>query len=213
MADGNKGILLYFDMRDMLEALDDADRGKLLLALLNYGEFGEVPDFSGGLKIAFASVKPQIDKSIAAYKAKCEQNRENAKKRKATDSDCLRSVAVDSDGSQIKENKIKENKKRKNKKISVESPPIIPPDLADAFSDFAEMRKQIKAPLTDRATQLALSKLETLAPGDYDMQRKILEQSTMRSWRGLFELKDEGGAKHGQTVRVDENDTLSAMVF
>lgn len=93
------------------------------------------------------------------------------------------------------------------------NPPIIPPQIAEAFSDFAEMRKQIKAPLTDRAIQLALSKLETLAPGDYDTQRKILEQSTMRSWRGLFELKDEGGAKHGQTVRVDEDDTLSAMVF
>ena len=213
MADGNKGILLYFDMRDMLVALDDADRGKLLLALLNYGEFGEVPDFSGVLKIAFASVKPQIEKSIAAYKAKCEQNRENAKKRKATASDCLRSVAVDSDGSQIKENKRKENKKRKNKKISVESPPIIPHDLADAFSDFAEMRKQIKAPLTDRAIQLALSKLDTLAPGDYDTQRKILEQSTMRSWRGLFALKAEGGKANGQAYRPAETSKLSSVVL
>ena len=107
--------------------------------------------------------------------------------------------------------KSREEKSKSNKKG--DNPPLIPPQISDAFSDFAEMRKKIKAPLTDRATQLALSKLETLAPGDYDTQRKILEQSTMRSWRGLFELKDEGGAKHGQTVRVDEDDTLSAMVF
>ena len=109
------------------------------------------------------------------------------------------------------QSKSREEKSKSN--IKGDNPPLIPPDLADAFSDFAEMRKQIKAPLTDRATQLALSKLETLAPGDYDTQRKSLEHSTMRSWRGLFELKDEGGAKHGQTVRVDEDDTLSAMVF
>lgn len=114
---------------------------------------------------------------------------------------------------QQQEKEYKEGNKERSIKGREYNPPIIPPQIADAFSDFAEMRKQIKAPLTDRATQLALSKLETLAPGDYDTQRKILEQSTMRSWRGLFELKDEGGAKHGQTVRVDENDTLSAMVF
>lgn len=114
---------------------------------------------------------------------------------------------------QQQEKEYKEGNKERNIKGREYNPPIIPPQIADAFSDFAEMRKKIKAPLTDRATQLALSKLETLAPGDYDMQRKILEQSTMRSWRGLFELKDEGGAKHGQTVRVDEDYTLSAMVF
>lgn len=114
---------------------------------------------------------------------------------------------------QQQEKEYKEGNKGRSIKGREYNPPIIPPQIADAFSDFAEMRRKIKAPLTDRATQFALSKLETLAPGDYDTQRKILEQSTMRSWRGLFELKDEGGAKHGQTVRVDENDTLSAMVF
>lgn len=203
MAEGNKGIFLYFDTREMLEALSDAERGKLLLALLNYGEFGEMPDFSDVLKVAFASIKPQIDKSIAAYKAKCERNRENAKSGK-------RPQANGSDGSQIKENKIKA---KENKIIKGDNPPLIPPDLADAFSDFAQMRKKIKAPLTDNAAHLILLELEKLAPGDYETQKAILNQSTMRSWRGVFALKDEGGAKHGQTVRVDEDYTLSAMVF
>lgn len=94
------------------------------------------------------------------------------------------------------------------------NPPIIPPQIAEAFSAFREMRTKIKKPLTDYAAKRILSKLEKLAGKDYEKQKEILDQSTVHSWQGVYALmEDEGGAKHGQTVRVDEDDTLSAMVF
>ena len=69
--------------------------------------------------------------------------------------------------------------------------------LNRAFSDYAEMRKKIKKPLTDRAVELAMKKLQELSTSvpsgnmDNDTAIKILEQSTMNCWQGLFPLKGE----------------------
>ena len=52
------------------------------------------------------------------------------------------------------------------------------------------MRKQIKTPMTDRAVGMAIKKLTELSGGNSDTAVKILEQSIMNSWKGLFPLKD-----------------------
>ena len=63
--------------------------------------------------------------------------------------------------------------------------------LNQAFADYVDMRKQIKSPMTDRAVQLAMSNLEKLSGGDNDKAIRILNQSVMNSWKGLFELKGD----------------------
>lgn len=62
--------------------------------------------------------------------------------------------------------------------------------LNQAFADFVDMRKQIKAPMTDRAVGMAIKKLTELSGGNSDTAVKILEKSIMNSWKGLFPLKD-----------------------
>jgi hypothetical protein len=59
------------------------------------------------------------------------------------------------------------------------------------MADFADMRKKIKKPLTDKARELTLAELEKLAPGDEAMQVAILDQSIQRCWQGVFPLKSE----------------------
>lgn len=61
--------------------------------------------------------------------------------------------------------------------------------LNAAFADYVDMRKKIKAPMTDRAVTLAMNKLAELSGGDNDLAIDILNQSVMNSWKGLFELK------------------------
>ncbi len=60
------------------------------------------------------------------------------------------------------------------------------------------MRKAIKAAMTSNALKLMLSKLDKLSSGDKDKKFKILEQSIMNSWKGLFELKSKNGQKQVQ---------------
>ena len=73
----------------------------------------------------------------------------------------------------------------------------------DAWAGFEEMRKKIRAPLTDRARNGIIKELQTLcAPGDSGAD--ILDQSTQRGWRSVFPLKSSNGT---------QPDPLAAMNF
>ncbi len=105
-------------------------------------------------------------------------------------------------------NKHKLNKTKQNK------PPVSPPldafeqvedaTLRKALYDFDAMRKAIKKPLTERAKELLLGKLRELAQ-DTGEQVKILDQSIMHNWQGVFALKGDGD--RGQSAAGYRNDT------
>ena len=61
------GIMLYFDILEPIKVLPDADKGRLLVAMLEYGQTGVVPVFDGMLALAWGFVKPKIDKDEAEY--------------------------------------------------------------------------------------------------------------------------------------------------
>ena len=60
-------VALYYTYRDQLVALSDAERGQLLIALLDYAKDGSVPVFEGALQMAFLFIKSQIDRDSARY--------------------------------------------------------------------------------------------------------------------------------------------------
>jgi predicted phage replisome organizer len=57
------------------------------------------------------------------------------------------------------------------------------------WNSFLEMRKKAKSIPTDKAKELLLSKLNKLK-NDGNDPNKVLEQSIMNGWKGLFPLKD-----------------------
>ena len=61
------GIMLYFDILEPIKVLPDADKGRLLVAMLEYGQRGIVPEFDGMLALAWGFVKPKIDKDSEEY--------------------------------------------------------------------------------------------------------------------------------------------------
>lgn len=61
------GIMLYFDILEPIKVLPDADKGRLLVAMLEYGQTGKAPEFDGMLELAWGFVKPKIDKDEAEY--------------------------------------------------------------------------------------------------------------------------------------------------
>lgn len=102
-----------------------------------------------------------------------------------------------------KKGKKEEGNKKKKECTNVhtkKAPPVYYPNdekLNQAFCDFVEMREKIKKPMTNRAVTLAMNKLQGLAtlPSsdsmDNELAIKILEQSTMFCYQGLFPLKAE----------------------
>ena len=61
------GIMLYFDLIGPIRALSDADKGRLLMAMLEYGRDGTIPTFDGMLAFAWEFVKPKLDKDGSSY--------------------------------------------------------------------------------------------------------------------------------------------------
>lgn len=64
---GRPGIMLYFDILEPIRVLPDDEKGRLLVAMLEYGQSGVVPEFDGMLALAWGFVKPKIDKDSGEY--------------------------------------------------------------------------------------------------------------------------------------------------
>lgn len=73
-------FLMYLDYEDQFNIMTDEQIGQLMRAIIKYEKTGEVPNLDGMLKMAFSFIKTQLDRDREKYEARCEKNRENAKK-------------------------------------------------------------------------------------------------------------------------------------
>jgi predicted phage replisome organizer len=118
--------------------------------------------------------------------------------------DVRQEIEIEKDIETEKEKEKETEKKKKSKYYPMDE------KLDKAFADYVAMRKQIKKPMTDRAIELAMSKLEGLAKDsftgamDNDVAIQILEQSVMNSWQGLFPLKQENAQANNSSSFMDK---------
>lgn len=126
-----------------------------------------------------------------------------------------KSMATTKEYKEIEEYKeYKEIKKEEKKKQPSESPfnKIENEKLKQALSDFKDMRKVMKKPMTEKAEQLLLNKLDNLST-DTEQQIKIVEQSIERNWLSVFPLKQGNGKnpseKSEQSYDIDDLDSLA----
>lgn len=67
------GVMFYFDVRPCIRRLDAAEKGRLFEAILDYGEFGIVPDLDGALGVAWDFIQPKLDRDNGRYDRQVEQ--------------------------------------------------------------------------------------------------------------------------------------------
>ena len=73
------------------------------------------------------------------------------------------------------------------------------------FEEFIKMRNKIKKPLTEKAEELILKKLNKLTDNEND-KISILEQSIENSWQGVFPLKEsqiDGAARYKAELKAE----------
>ena len=92
-----------------------------------------------------------------------------------------------------KESKVKEIKEKESKKKEIKR--AIPPcfdsiEFKECLNNFEIMRNKIRKPLTERAFELLINELKKLSNDDQLIAIKIMEQSILNSWQGIFELKN-----------------------
>jgi hypothetical protein len=81
-----------------------------------------------------------------------------------------------------------ENKREKKEEKHPDLPPWLP---LEAWEGFKQMRKQGRYPMTALAEKLAIKELDKLRQSG-QAPEEVLNQSTMRGWRGLFAVHENG---------------------
>lgn len=69
------GVMIYFDIRSALNRLELDQIGELFLAILDYAEFGDVPDLDPVVGMCFDMLKPKIDRDAERYQDRSTKNR------------------------------------------------------------------------------------------------------------------------------------------
>ena len=64
-------------------------------------------------------------------------------------------------------------------------------DLRELYIEYIKMRKMIKAPMTDRALTMLISKVNDLEPNSIENQKKLLEIAILNNWKSVYPLKDK----------------------
>ena len=197
-------LIIYLDFLEKFKRLTDAQFGKLIRLGIEYQKTGVEPDIQDPiLALAFDSFKVCIDENNIKYDAKVEARRAAGRKggiakaaklhggvaNVANASFAKQSVANVANVA-ITKTKNKTKTDTDNNK-TLKAPERFFPDndlLEKTFADFRDMRKKIKAPMTDRAVDLMVGKIKKLDPGT---AVKMLEQSIMNGWKDIYELKDD----------------------
>ena len=74
-----RSFVLYYEYREHLQILTDEERGKLLMALLDYGATGETQKLEGAALMAFSFITSQMDRDAERYAEKCKKRSEAGK--------------------------------------------------------------------------------------------------------------------------------------
>lgn len=106
-----KGFVLYYDYRNHLALLSDEDRGRLLMALLDYSESGKESELEGAALMAYSFIKAQMDRDAAKYaetvQKRREAGRQGGRPPKASESTENQSEAKKANGFEEKQNEAK----------------------------------------------------------------------------------------------------------
>ena len=165
----------YHSYLEVMEALTDAEKGRLFTACLLYSKTGEVPQLSGNERYLFPAFKSQIDRDKKSYDEYSAAQAEKARKRwDAAACSGIRGIAENNTppsppkgGGDVFAEYAGENR-----------------ELLAALRDFEQMRKSIKRPMTDRAKRQLCTKLDDAASG-YE-RIELLNEAVLHCWQSVY---------------------------
>lgn len=77
-------------------------------------------------------------------------------------------------------------------------------ELRETFAEFIKMRKLTKNPMTDRALQMLIKKVELMYPGDIELQKKVLDNAIINNWKSVYPLKPEEIPQQKKKLKYDD---------
>lgn len=196
------GQIAYTDK--MLATIFRMKESTVQLALQTFEQFGMIEIVDGVITI------PNWNKhqSLDSYEKKKERDRLYKRERRAAQraligqssdmsSDSQTPPSSDVAVSEEEKEREKEGDKKVSKKERTQSgydailAEIANESLRETYLEYIKMRKMIKSPMTDRALQMLVNKVQELEPYDVDRQKALLEQAILNNWKSVYPLKDQ----------------------
>ena len=142
----------YHSYTKAIELLNDAERGRLFAALLEYSETGIAPELRGNERFAFSLMSSQIDRDKEKYEEICEKRRNNGQKGgiKQKQANATKSKQKQANAPQGKEKdkgKDKEEGERKEKDTVVSTKKEFAPPTKEDVTAYCIERKNSVDPI------------------------------------------------------------------
>ena len=78
-------------------------------------------------------------------------------------------------------------------------------ELKSLYIDFYEMRKKMKAPMTEKAVKLLINKVCSLEQ-DVERQKRLLNEAILHGWKSVYPLKDNVNARESSQEALSQAD-------
>lgn len=171
-------IIIYLEVKHLLNFLTKEDKGNLLDALIEYGETKKLPECNQNVLNVFNYLKPKIDTQREKAELKAKVARDNG-----------------ASGGRPKGDKKPKRTQLKSKETQsvierqINYPAFINKTLLDDFFAFRHSIATTKKPFTAKAQELIIKKLSEFEAKQQGSANKALENSIENSWQGVFEPK------------------------
>ena len=114
-----EGFLVYHDLLSWLEPYGDAERGRILTAMLTYSMTGEAPELSGNERFLWPAIKVKIDRDRDTYENKCRKMSANVSKRYQKNTKVFKSAPTETETETTTETETVNEKKKSSSARSV----------------------------------------------------------------------------------------------
>lgn len=151
-------VKAFYDWPEQMSALKDEEKGRLFVAILKYGETGEIPEMQGAERILFPVFKAQIDReagrSEAGKKAvNARWNKEKAEEPVLEDTDAYEAYEAIP---KKKEEKEKEKEEEEELVYAISVSPSITDNVDDFIDRLTDGRTDLRDDFVD-AVKLAVA--------------------------------------------------------
>lgn len=206
-------FILYTEQKEVIDKLSDEQAGKLIKAIYEYVETGEMPNLDNVLDLVIIPFKQNLDRNADKYEEtkkkrseagklgaeiKKQKQAKQANAKFANNKQAKQAVNVN-DNVNVNEDVLLEKEKNKKRKsfedVFLEN--HCSKELESTLRDFIDMRKTIKKPMTTRALELLLKNLERLTNLEEE-KIAILNQSIEHGWQTVYPLKNNNSNQNKQ---------------
>ena len=179
-----------------IDSLDNGEKGcyasnKYIADFCQCSETKVSTAISKLIKLGYISVKKFDGRQRELKSSLSKFERQNYKNCKAD----LQNLKESNINNNINNNIVNIKKERKTSYDEILSG-IADEELKTLYLEYIKMRKLIKAPMTDRALQMLINKVNTLEPDSADNQKELLETAIMNNWKSVYPIKK--GAKDSE---------------